>query len=447
MKVTQTAGVEGWAGFFFDLSGKVDFSEKQTIKIKVYSPAAGQNVNLKLEDSSDGSVSKEVTMTTTKAEEWEEISFAFSPSDTDKFDRMVLFFNFNGDKGGTTVHYFDDIILAEGGATEEPGDDSEPTEPSPDPTVAEDKVISLFSDVYTNVTVDTWRTEWSNASLEEITIDGNNVKKYSDLNFVGIETVASQIDVTAMTHLHVDIWTANATEFKIKLVDFGADAAFEGGDDVEHEIVIANPTQKEWFAIDIPLADFTGLTTKENIAQLLFVASPSGENTTYVDNVYFYNSSGISTEPVSAAPAPTRAESDVISLFSDAYTDVTVDTWRTGWSSATLEDISINGNAVKKYSGLNFVGVETVGTQINASEMEYFHTDVWTADATEIRIKLVDFGADGAFEGGDDVEHEITIANPQRNSWVSLDLALSDFTLLNQQGKYCTNNLRGTTCR
>src|SRR5690606_4971525 len=149
MKVTQTAGVETWAGFFFDVSEKIDFSEKQTIKIKVYSPAAGENVNLKLEDSSDGSIAKEVTVATTVSEEWEELSFAFSPSDTDKFDRMVLFFNFSGDKGATTVHYFDDIVLSEGGAPE-PEPATEPSDSAADPTVAADKVISLFSDVYTN---------------------------------------------------------------------------------------------------------------------------------------------------------------------------------------------------------------------------------------------------------------------------------------------------------
>ncbi len=428
MKVTQTAGVEGWAGFFFDLAGKVDFSEKQTIKIKVYSPAAGQNINLKLEDSSDGSISKEITMTSTVAEEWEEISFAFSPSDHNKFDRFVLFFNFSGEKDATTVHYFDDIVLAEGGSTEEPGDDSEPANAATDPIVDEDKVISLFSDVYTNVTVDTWRTDWSDATLEDFSVNDNNIKKYSNLNFVGIETVSNQLDVSNMTHFHVDIWTANATEFKIKLVDFGPDGAFDGGDDVEHEITISNPTQQEWNAIDIPLSDFTGLITKENIAQIIFVASPSGQNTTFVDNVYFYDSAGISNEPVSAAPAPTADAANVISLFSDAYTNVTVDTWRTDWSVATLEDISINGNAVKKYSGLNFVGIETVSDQIDASDMEYFHTDVWTADATEIRIKLVDFGADGAFQGGDDVEHEIVISNPEKNTWITIKRPLSDFT-------------------
>lgn len=434
IKVTQTEGVEAWAGFFFDLENKIDFSEKQTIKIKVYSPAEGHNINLKLEDSSDGSISKEVTLTSSVSDEWEELSFAFSPSDSDKFDRMVLFFNFNGDKDVTTVHYYDDIVLAEGGSTEEPGDTSEPSEPATDPTVEVDKVISLFSDVYPNVPVDTWRTDWSDAALEDISINNNNIKKYGDLNFVGIETVTTQIDASEMTHLHVSIWTANATEFRVKLVDFGANAAFDGGDDVEHEIVISNPGQQQWVALNIPLSDFTGLITRANIAQLILVGSPSGQNTTYVDNIYFYDSSGISSDPQSAAPTPDVAASEVISLFSDSYQNVPVDTWRTQWSEATLEETSIDGNAVKKYSGLNFVGIEAVTNPIDASEMEFFHTDVWTSDATEIRIKLVDFGANGSYDGGDDVEHEITIANPQQNSWVSLDIPLSNFTGLTTKG-------------
>ncbi|MEN9345745.1 MAG: hypothetical protein RLZZ60_1214, partial [Bacteroidota bacterium] len=39
--------------------------------------------------------------------------------------------------------------------------------------------------------------------------------------------------------------------------------------------------------------------------------------------------------PSSAAPTPTSLAANVISLFSNAYTNVNVDTWRTSWSSAT----------------------------------------------------------------------------------------------------------------
>ncbi|MFS4493803.1 PKD domain-containing protein [Maribacter sp. 2308TA10-17] len=308
-------------------------------------------------------------------------------------------------------------------------DEVEPTVAAAAPTVPEANVISMFSNAYTDVMVDTWRTDWSDATFEDIMVAGDDVKKYSALGFVGIETVANQIDASSMTHFHTDIWTADATEFKIKLVDFGADGAFDGGDDVEHEITIASPAQGEWVSLDIPLSDFAGLTTKMNIAQLIYVGAPAQANTVYIDNVYFYDSADApATEPTTAAPAPMLAEADVISMFSNAYTDVTVDTWRTDWSDATFEDIMIAGDDVKKYSALNFVGIETVSSQIDASTMTHFHTDIWTGDATEFRIKLVDFGPDGAFDGGDDVEHEIAITNPNPGEWVSLDIPLTDFT-------------------
>lgn len=430
MKVEQSAGVEGWAGFFFNLAEKIDFSEKRTIKIKVYSPAAGEQVNLKLEDAVDAAINTEVLAETTVANEWEELSFSFSSGNSNKFDKMVLFFNFNGDKDAASVHYYDDIVLVEGGGTEGPGGPTAvPTVAAPTPSLDESIVISLFSDAYEDVAVDTWRTDWSEAVLTDTTIAENAVKKYSALNFVGIETANNPIDATSMTHFHVNVWTADATEIKIKLVDFGADGAYDGGDDVEHEIVIESPALEEWISLNIPLSDFTGLTTRAHIAQLIFVGAPTKGNTIFMDNIYFYDGSGIVTEPATAAPVPTVPEADVISLFSDVYTDVPVDTWRTSWSAATLEDVVIEGGAVKKYSNLDFVGIETTGAnQIDATGMQYFHTNVWTADATQIRIKLVDFGADGAYDGGDDVEHEITIENPEQNTWLTLDIALSDFT-------------------
>jgi hypothetical protein len=49
-------------------------------------------------------------------------------------------------------------------------------------------------------------------------------------------------------------------------------------------------------------------------------------------------------------------------MFSDTYTNVAVDTWRTSWSK--LADIDISGNKTKKYSALGFVGIEATTTQI-----------------------------------------------------------------------------------
>lgn len=135
------------------------------------------------------------------------------------------------------------------------------------------------------------------------------------------------------------------------------------------------------------------------------------------------------TMPMVAAADPTAEPIDVISLFSNVYTDVTVDTWRTGWSNATLTDIQVAGNDVKEYSALDFVGIETVGANsIDATGMDYFTFDAWTADATTYRVKLVDFGADNAFGGGDDTEHEIAFANPAQGMWNNHKIDLTDFS-------------------
>lgn len=341
----------------------------------------------------------------------------FAP--VDLMDVIQLKFDGNGNI------YLDNIYFYRSSG----GSATEPSDPAPAPTAAAADVISLFSDNYTDVSVDTWRTDWSAAALEDITVAGNATKKYSNLDFVGIETVANPVDARDMTHFHIDVWSPDFTVFGIKLVDFGADGAFGGGDDVEHQINFDAPMQSSWVSYDIPLSDFAGLTTRSNIAQYILVGQPSGATTVFVDNVYFYNMDGSNnaTEPGQAAPAPSRDAADVISLFSDAYTDVAVDTWRTDWSAAMLEDVNVAGDAVKKYSNLDFVGIETVGNTIDASGMTHFHVDIWSADITFFGIKLVDFGADGAFGGGDDVEHQINFEAPQQSRWVSYDIPLSDF--------------------
>lgn len=433
IEVIQAAGVEPWAGFFFDLTSKIDFSFYQAIKMKVYSPVAGQMINLKIEDSADGTLSKEFSTLTTVANEWEELTFNFSSGDGDKYDRFVLFFDFQGPKEMETIHYFDDIRLGEVvdvGSGPEPV----PTSAAPTPIIEADMVISMFSNAYMDVPVDTWRTDWSGATLLDTMIQGDDVKKYSELNFVGVETVMNQIDVNGMTHFHTDIWTATATELKVKLVDFGPDGMFDGGDDTEHEIVVENPNQEEWVSLDIPLAEFTGLTTRANIAQLIYSAVPGGQTIVYIDNVFFYNADGLFLAPSFPAPDPTFDQMSVISMYSDSYTNVPIDTWRTEWSAADFEEVDIMGNAALKYSNLNFVGAETVMNQIDINGMSHFHVDVWTPDAETYRIKLVDFGPDGGFDGGDDTEHELIYENPARGEWISLDIPISDFEGLTTKG-------------
>ena len=307
----------------------------------------------------------------------------------------------------------------------------DPTMGAAAPMYPDTSVVSLFSDVYTDVTVDTWRTGWSVADFSSTSIDGDSMHLYNNLDAVGIETVgANSLDVTNMDHINLDIWTPNATTFKIKLVDFGADNGYDGGDDSEHEIAFENPTTGTWVNYHIDLADFTNLTGKTSISQIILSAAPAGSAKVYIDNVFF-SKEPTESVPITAAADPTDAQADVISLFSGVYTDITVDTWRTDWSKATLEDAQVDGNDVKKYTMLDFVGIEATGdNSIDASNMEHITFDAWTPNATTYRIKLVDFGADNGYDGGDDSEHEIAFEMPATETWTNHKIALDSFVNL-----------------
>ena len=108
------------------------------------------------------------------------------------------------------------------------------TTPAPTPTVPAANVIALYSNAYTtNVPVDTWSATWDVADVADIQIAGNDTKLYTNLTYAGVEFTANPINATTMQFYHVDVWTPNATVFRVKLVDFGANATFGGGDDVE----------------------------------------------------------------------------------------------------------------------------------------------------------------------------------------------------------------------
>lgn len=167
-----------------------------------------------------------------------------------------------------------------------------PTTAAAPPTVPAADVISLFSNVYDDVPVDTWSANWDRADVSDLKIAGDDVKVYTNIVFAGIEFTTNLIDASQMTHFHIDVWLPEGAafpEFKVKLVDFGANGTFGGGDDSEHELsfrLSSTPPIRlgSWVALDLPLADFVRLTSVEHLAQLILSANTG---TVYVDNMYF----------------------------------------------------------------------------------------------------------------------------------------------------------------
>lgn len=175
---------------------------------------------------------------------------------------------------------------------------SVPTAPltaAPVPTVAAADVIALYnsSNTYPNRPVATWGTSWSNDGagpfLTTPTITGTTsvVKKYTSMQYVGVDFSGTRIDASAMTTLHVDLWTPDASQFGVKLV--GWDGGVQGA---EAEVIFTGRTIKpfSWISLEIPLSRFAGVNLA-SLGLLLWLDNnpkPDEKGTFFIDNVYFH---------------------------------------------------------------------------------------------------------------------------------------------------------------
>ena len=136
-------------------------------------------------------------------------------------------------------------------------------------------------------------------------------------------------------------------------------------------------------------------------------------------------------QPSSGAPnPPSRNASDVVSLFSEAYTNVGGTDWFPFWGQSTIvTDVLIAGNPTKKYETFNYQGVQ-FASAVNASSMTNLHVDIWTADCTAFDFYLINTSPST-------VEQKVTLT-PTLSGWNSFDIDLSQYTTiaLNNIGQF-----------
>lgn len=300
--------------------------------------------------------------------------------------------------------------------------------PAPTPLQSASNVISIFSNAYTNVPVEYYNGYWApyqtTQGQADININGNDIIKYSQFNFVGIQFSQPTINATSMTHVHLDVKVQNATgtgnSIKVALNDFGADAVYGGGNDSGFNYTYNNPALGggSWVSIDLPLSSFTGLASRAHLAQVV-LESNSGITDLLVDNVYFY---AVQTAPTTAAPTPTVPAANVISIFSDAYTNVSGTVLNPNWGQATVAtQTPIAGNNTLRYTGLNYQGIQ-LGSAQNVSGMSFLHIDYYTANSTALNAYLISTGP---------VEKAKALTVPTSSGWVSLEIPLSNFSPVN----------------
>ncbi len=303
-----------------------------------------------------------------------------------------------------TNFYADNIYFYNAG---ESAGDNEPTEAAPEPADDESNVISIYSDSYTNLEGTDYPDWGQTTQVSDVALDGNNALKFSGFNYQGIQ-LANNLDASEMEFLHLDYWTTNSTALNVYLISAGG---------VETPYALTVPTTG-WSSVDIPLSAFSPVELAD-IIQLKF----DGNGVIFLDNIYFRKEGGtVASSPTAAAPAPpSRDAANVISIFSDTYTDVPVSNIDPDWgqsTDATIVDIA--GNSTLSYANFNYQGMELDGSQ-DISGMEYLHVDMWTADATVVEMTPIN-------ASGSPTENLVSLTPISAGQWNSYDIPLSEFT-------------------
>ena len=266
--------------------------------------------------------------------------------------------------------------------------------------------------------------------------------------------LTKNVQLTTTKTMSIDVFSATPITFLVK-VNGGVNGAPEAAAAVTHD---GNGTWQT-----LPFTFNTALDGKAAAAEGVygsfvihaywkagetgFAAVTKDERTFYVDNI-----SGIAVDAPTAATAPTtkaptpptRNAEDVISLYSDAYTDVAANS-DAGWCGGnSFEEIMIEDNATRAWKGNPCQGI-VLDAGVDASTFTHLHADIYIADGTDVtssvfNLKFVQQPGGGALEKNFNAASSPML---EAGKWISIDVAvdLSTFTGFKEFG--ITSNLNG----
>jgi len=281
------------------------------------------------------------------------------------------------------------------------------------PTREATNVVSIYSDAYTNVTLDELPTGWSSTGFEAITIGTDNVWKLTNLDFLGMVTnYASGIDLSSMEKMHIDYWVPEGAtnELLVKIVN-----TIDGGEDIES---LGTTVGGSWQSVDIDMTGFDGgnLANKNKITQIL-IDSDGTSGVVYIDNFYFYKAAtGVVTQSVQDFEGTPPAFTDFGNI---APVEVVPNPDMSG-ANTTSNTAKLTKSAGSEVWAGAFFDVSTPLDLINFSKMSI---KTWSPKSgATVRLKLENSADNTQF-------FEVDATTSSINSWEELTFDLSGANL------------------
>lgn len=259
---------------------------------------------------------------------------------------------------------------------------AQPTTSAPTPPDrAENRVMSLFCDKYETATaVNSYCESWGQTTaLTQGDVDGDNYLYYTNFNYAGWQF--APINAVAMTHLHIDVWMAQAGSVRIVPIYGG-----EGLSTDDTHGYVLTLAEAGWTSFDLDLAtDLAGLNLS-SIFQVKFDTPAEGITSFAVDNVYFYNNSTAVDEE-----APSKPE---VSVVSTSYFNAVLSCNATDNSGSVTYNVTADGGITATGGGASGVAANVTvsglqaGTEytftVTASDLDGNTSEATTVTATTL---------------------------------------------------------------
>lgn len=322
-----------WQGatIYLPAGSYANISTNKTIAVDVYATSA-ISIMAKVEDENFSSPAAANTQTHTGSG-WETLIFTFTTGSENTtlangtYSKVAIFPNRKADDNGWNdpvvdqTIYIDNIKSTEdapqhqnglqdgdetgvdcGGAVAPACPTGGPTDAPPTPPTRDaSDVISIYGEAY-DTAIGVADVDWDQGStFSEESFASNNVMKISFNDFIGLE-LPSYVDASTMTHMHLDIWIADAYAagqvFKPKWSNHEGENGETAAFDYTH--IVTTTDSESWVSIDVAFDDFVqakygddgnpvgnGSADRMALKQLvLSVAATLDE--VYVDNIYLY---------------------------------------------------------------------------------------------------------------------------------------------------------------
>ncbi len=394
VQVNRAAGAETFAGTTVSTEANnavpaipLDAANTE-MTVRVYSPAAGVPVRLKIEDASDPSISVETEAATTVANTWETLTFDFANevSGTTAFNaaatynKITIFFNFGTAGAPAETYFFDDIDVAAGGGGGGGGGSADID----------------FETAATGAGF-TW-TVFENDDNPPVQIVANPDQSGANTSatvaqvtarvggqaFAGAETAHGDIGPLTLDSTNS---TVTIMVWKSVISDVGLKFAIANGG-AQGEIKVANTLVNQWEELTFDFSGNIGLFESTNIDQLIVfpdfdLGGRTQDNIVYFDNISFTDGNGGGG---GGAPASTDFEGVGPFVFSDFGGGVAT-------VVANPDATGINASAMvgrmQKFAGDTFGGSTLdLGAAIDFSAGEIYSVKVWSQRAVPVLLKL-----------------------------------------------------------